>query len=226
MSEVRFGLSVGGNLPSTKDERGSRSFALKIVDAYELDKELRSVLRPWEYVETRNGFSHRLPRFFYEVPDWDTARDTRLTAHFDLWEFIDSDLHESQALHSWPRYAPCAVTLLAAQLELLREEVNTYIHISSNGGYRSPGHKLSLHASTHCWGTAVNIHRIGSDALDDQKTIEHYAAIARRVMPGVYIRPFGNGISEADDHLHIDLGYLEVIPHNVSEAFQMKEDTQ
>ena len=227
MSELKFGLSVGGNilelLPA--DTKGSmRPFALKIVDAFDLPDEQRSLLAPWEYRATRQGFTHRLPRFFYEIPSWEAAHETRVTEHFDLWEFIDVDLRESRPLHAWPRYIPCAVTLLAAQLELLRAEVKTYVHISANGGYRTPAHELSSHASTHCWATAVNIHRIGDDMLDDAKKIDYYASVARRVMPGVYVRSYGNTVGESDDHLHIDLGYVEVIPHNISEAYEMKED--
>jgi hypothetical protein len=225
--ELKSGLSVGGNALELLPGDGKRSpFSLRIADAYDLPKKQRELLRPWEYAKTRTGYMHRLPRFFYEVPSWETCRDTRLTDHFDLWEFLDVDLQESRELHGWPRYVPCAVTLLAAQLELLREELRTYIHISANGGYRTPAHALSTHASTHCWGTAVNIHRIGDDLLDDARTIERYAAIARQVMPGVYVRPYGSGVGEADDHLHIDLGYVEVVPHNISEAFEMKEDAK
>lgn len=227
MSDLKFGLNVGGNVTDILpgDTRGSmRPFALRIVDAFDLPQEQRSLLAPWEYRATRHGYHHRLPRFFYEIPSWEASHEIRVTEHFDLWEFIDVDLHESRELHGWPRYVPCAVTLLAAQLELLRAEVKTYVHISANGGYRTPAHQLSSHASTHCWGTAVNIHRIGDDMLNDAKTIEHYASIARRVMPGVFVRSYGSGVSEADDHLHIDLGYVEVIPHNISEAHEMKED--
>lgn len=222
--ELKSGLSVGGNVLELMSAESKGGFALRIADAFDLPKEQRELLRPWEFFNTRNGYSHRLPRFFYEVPSWDACRAARLTEHFDLSEFMDVDLHESRELHGWPRYVPCAVTLLAAQLELLRQEVKTYVHISTNGGYRSPAHTLSTHASTHCWGTAANIHRIGDDLLDNAKTIEKYASIARQCMPGVYVRPYGNGVGQSDDHLHIDLGYVEVIPHNISEAFEVKEE--
>lgn len=225
--ELKSGLNVGASvlesLPADQ-KSGARTFALRIIDAFDLPKTQRDLLRPWQYANTRNGFAHRLPRFFYEIPSWEACHETKLTEHFELWEFLDVDLHESRELLGWPRYVPCAITLLAAQLELVRQELRTYIHISANGGYRSPAHALSTHASTHCWGTAVNIHRIGDDLLDNRKTIENYAAVARRSMPGVYIRPFGGAVGEVDDHLHIDLGYVEVIPHNISEAFEMKED--
>ncbi len=225
---LKAGLSVGENgfglLPN--DIRGRAAFSLRIVDAFDLPKMQRSLLRPWEYAKTRQGYSHRLPRFFYEIPSWEACRNTRLTEHFELSEFMDIDLHESPELRHWPRHVPCSVTLMAAQLELLRQEVKTYVHISTNGGYRTPAHAHSTHASTHSWGTAVNIHRIGDDLLCDARTKERYAAIARQVMPGVYVRPFGSGVGESDDHLHIDLGYVEVIPHNISEAFEMKEEAR
>lgn len=227
-AEIRSGLTVGSNVLelASPDAKGMSAFSLRIIDAFELAPEPRKLLRPWEYSQTRAGYSHRLPRFFYEVPSWEVCTRTKLTEHFDLWEFLDVDLHESREMHGWPRYVPCAITLIAAQLELLRQEVKTYVHISANGGYRTPAHRFSTHASTHCWGTAVNIHRIGDDVLDDAKSIEKYSAIARQCMPGVYVRPYGNNVGESDDHLHIDLGYVEVIPHNVSEAFEMKEETR
>lgn len=201
-------------------------FALRMVDATELSSDSAQVLRPHEMLSTRSGFVHRLPRFFYEIPDHDTSKSTRLTPHFELWEFVDTDLHEHQQAQRWPKYIPCAVTLLSAQLELFRDEVKSYVHISTNGGYRSPAHALSTHASTHCWGTAVNIHRIGDELLNDQSTIEKFAAIARRTMPGVYVRPYGKGVGEATDHLHIDLGYLEIIPHNISESSELLPATE
>jgi hypothetical protein len=36
--------------------------------------------------------------------------------------------------------------------------------------------------------------------------------MARRVLPGVWIRPYGMEDGEADDHLHIDLGYTVFDP--------------
>jgi len=102
--------------------------------------------------------------------------------------------------------------LLAAGLELFRLEVGTLVHVAANGGYRSPGHALTRHASRHCWGTAANIYRIGDTVLDSREEIEKYAAIAQRVIPGVWVRPFGPEDGEADDHLHLDLGYTVFDP--------------
>ena len=61
------------------------------------------------------------------------------------------------------------------------EAVGTFVHVSANGGYRSPSHALTRNASTHCWGTAVNIYRIGDTFLDDRASIERYAGVAREV---------------------------------------------
>ena len=82
----------------------------------------------------------------------------------------------------------------------------------TNGGYRSPRHALTRHASRHCWGTAANIYRIGDTWLDNREEIEKYAAIALRVIPGVWVRPYGQEVGEADDHLHIDIGYTVFDP--------------
>jgi len=146
------------------------------------------------------------------VDSWDQALHTDLTAHFALWELIGVDLHEAPAAYAFPRYVPCAILLLAAALELFRCEVGTYVHVGANGGYRSPGHRLSTHASRHCWATAANIYRVGDTYLESREEMERYATIARNVIPGVWVRPHGPGSGEADDHLHIDLGYTTFDP--------------
>src|SRR5699024_10377485 len=138
------------------------------------------------------GQAHTLPRYFYEIPSWDTAMTLQLSEHFALWEFIHTDVHEAEPLRTFPRYVPCAITLLALALEQFRDAVKAYVHLSANGGYRSPGHALTVHATPHAWGTAVNIYKVGDRMLDEQDVLEHYANIAVKSMPGVYVRPFGN----------------------------------
>lgn len=190
-------------------------FPFRWVDGLTLGDEYRAVLRPGELLRDRSRRLRRLPRYFYEIPSWEAARDTALTEHFMVWEFINSDVREADLLRrSWPRYIPCAVAVLAAQLELFRRVVDTYVHIAANGGYRSPAHRLSAHATTHSWGTAVNLYRIGDDWLDDEKTIRRYARVARELIPGLWTRPWGHDVGEADDHLHLDLGYTEAVPHD------------
>lgn len=190
------------------------SFPLRVVDALELPRELRRLLRPAELMDGRDGRRRRLPRWFFEVPSWEAALETDLAPHFKVWEFLNVDVreHPQQRLH-WPRYLPLAVGLLAAALEVFRREVDTYVHIAANGGYRSPRHRLTEFASPHCWGTAANIYRVGDDWLDDEKTITKYSRLARRLSPAFWARPFGHGVGETDDHLHLDLGYTVVAPH-------------
>lgn len=180
---------------------------LPLVRAGELPPEWKQVLRPGETLEDRSGAPRVLPSSFLRVDSWHQALETDLTAHFRVWELIGVDVRETLLARSFPRYVPCAVLLLAGALELFRLEVGTFVHVAANGGYRSPRHALTRHASRHCWGTAANIYRIGDTYLDNRDEIEKYAAIARRVIPGVWIRPFGSEDGEADDHLHIDLGY-------------------
>jgi hypothetical protein len=189
---------------------------LPCVDGLELPDEYRSAIRPGEALLDRHGRRRTLPRWFLRIDSWDAARETPLTPHFMAWELIGVDVREAPPGRSFPRYVPCAVLLLAAALELFRIDVGTYVHIAANGGYRSPGHRLTRHASRHCWGTAVNIYRIGDAFLDSREEILRYAAIARRVMPGVWIRPFGHDEGEADDHLHLDLGYTTFEPADVT----------
>jgi hypothetical protein len=185
---------------------------LPLVHARDLPSEYRRALRPGETMTDRAGRAHVLPSSFLRIDSWDIALQTQLTPHFQLWELIGVDVRETPPGRLFPRFVPCALLQLAAALELLRLEVGTFVHIAANGGYRSPAHALSSHASRHCWGTAANIYQIGSALLDSRQDIEKYAAVARTVIPGVWTRPYGEKVAEADDHLHIDIGYVLIEP--------------
>jgi hypothetical protein len=190
---------------------------LPVVDALALPDAHRRIMRPDDLLQDRQGRARRLPRFFYEVDSWQTALETQLTENFMLWEFMGVDVREAQALRIFPRYVPCAVTLLAVHLEVLRQAVSTYVRVAANGGYRSPGHRLNPHASTHSWGTAANIYRVGDDYLDHEEVIRDYSRLANRLLPGAWIRPYGHEVGMADDHLHIDIGYVLVTPHDAAD---------
>ena len=190
---------------------------LPVVDALELDGALARLLKPGALMQTRDGEAHRLPRFFYEVDSWQTALTTPLTPHFGLWELMDVDLHESRNLRLFPRYVPCAVTSLAAALEVFRLEVGATVRIAANGGYRSPVHRGSRSGSPHSWGTAANIYAIGGEPLDTEDQIGRYAAVAMRLLPFAWVRPYGHAVGHADDHLHLDLGYVTMVPNGASE---------
>ena len=191
---------------------------LKVVDAFDLDDELRSVLKPGEMVRDALGRRHRLPRYFYEIPSHDVAFATRLTPHFGMNEFILSDLKEASRLHQYPRYVPCAVRLLAFYLEHFRAAAGASVHIAVNGAYRSPSHKLSQNASAHMWGTAADIYRIGSTILKTKEAIEKYNEIAEDVSEDVTVLPYGHVTGkDADDHVHLDLGYVTLVPREISE---------
>jgi hypothetical protein len=168
-------------------------------------------------LRTRDGAVHTLPRFFYQVDSWPIAREAELTPHFGLWEFMDVDVREPAALRAFPRYVPCAVTAIAAALEVLRLEVGAQVRIAANGGYRSPAHDGSRSGSAHCWATAANIYCIGTEMLDTQERIERYSSVVRRLLPFAWIRPYGADRGCADDHLHVDLGYLTAVPQGASE---------
>ena len=192
--------------------------SIKVVDAFDLDDELRSLLRPGEMVLDAEKRRHRLPRYFYEIPTHEAAVSIRLTQHFGLNEFILVDLKEAPRLQEFPRYIPCAVRVLAFYLEQFRKDAGASVHIAVNGGYRSPSHKLSLNGTPHMWGTAADIYRIGSTILKGKETIEKYNAIAEDSSDDLRVLPYGHvtGLN-ADDHVHIDLGYVTVIPREISE---------
>lgn len=191
---------------------------LKVVDAYDLDDELRSILKPGDMVRDAEGRRHRLPRYFYEIPSHEVAMQTRLSAHFSLNEFVVADLKEAARLHDYPRYVPCAIRILAFYLEQFRERCGASVHIAVNGGYRSPSHKLSANASPHMWGTAADIFRIGSTIVKTKETIEKYNDIAEELSEEIHVLPYGHVIGKnADDHVHLDLGYITLIPREISE---------
>lgn len=191
---------------------------LKVVDAYDLDDELRSILKPGDLIRDADGRRHRLPRYFYEIPSHEVAMTTRLTAHFGLNEFILSDLKEAERLQDYPRYVPCAIRILAFYLEQFRNACGASVHVAVNGGYRSPSHKMAYQASPHLWGTAVDIYRIGSTILRSRESIERFNEIAEDVSDEVNVLPYGHVTGRnADDHVHFDLGYITLVPRAISE---------
>ena len=191
---------------------------IKIVDAFDLDDELRSLLKPGEMVRDAENRRHRLPRYFYEVPSHEAAISIRLTPHFGLNEFVLVDLREAPRLQEFPRYVPCAVRVLAFYLEQFRAAAGASVHVAVNGGYRSPAHKMARGATPHSWGTAADVYRIGTTILKTQDVIEKFNEVAEQLTDDVTTYPYGHATgSTADDHVHIDLGYITVVPREISE---------
>ncbi len=191
---------------------GESTLPFPVVDGRRLEKRIRDSLLPGGVLVDPERGARELPRYFYEIPSWEDAVECDLTENFALWEFLHVDVREAPPQRGFPRYIPCAVTLLVAALEHFREAVGRPVHIAANGGYRSPAHALTTGASPHCWGTAVNIYRIGDQYLDDREAIEKYGEVARAAVPGVYARPFGEARGGGDDHLHLDVGYVTMVP--------------
>jgi hypothetical protein len=191
---------------------------LPIVDGMRLPEPHRQLLRPGELMRTRSGELHRLPRFFYAVESSAVAVNTQLTPNFALWEFIEVDLREPALLRAYPRYVPCAVSVLATALEVFRQQVGTQVRIMANGGYRSPAHAGSTSGSPHCWGTAANIYRVGAEYVDSEERIARYAEAACKAVGACWTRPYGTEVGFADDHLHLDVGFVTLVPHHLSEA--------
>lgn len=186
---------------------------LEIVDGLQLDEAYREILKPGESVTGPNSLELTLPRYFYAVDSNETAKNTRLSTHFSLYEFLETDFKEAGLLQGYPKYVPIAITQTATALELFRRRVGSIVRIATNGGYRSPQHALNSYMSPHCWGTAVNIYKIGNRYLDSQDRIEKYSELMGDVLPGAWTRPYGTEPGTVFDHLHFDLGYMTVSPH-------------
>ena len=190
-------------------------FDLEVIDGLTLSEEHRALLQADEMVEDEQGKTHRLPRFFYAVPSWAKAHETRLSPHFRLSELMTVDCREADLLlRTFPHYVPCTVALLARYLEDLRREADAVVFVSANGGYRSPAHRRNKAPGPHCWATAADIYRVSDTYLNEEKSIAKYADIARSLGPQLLVRPY----SEGDDHLHIDLGFITVTPRDCSES--------
>jgi hypothetical protein len=186
---------------------------LEVVDGRTLPAAARAALRPGVLVRDGGGVVRRLPRFFYVVPSWARALEVELAPGFALWEFVHTDVREAPALRGFPRYVPCAVTLLAAHLAVLRAHLGTTVRLSANGAHRSPAHERNGGVLTpHQWGTAADLVRVGATWLADAKAVEEVQEAVRAVLPGVWTRPFGEGPGHTDDHLHLDLGYVTLDP--------------
>lgn len=190
-----------------------RNLGLRIVDGLDLEPGTRAALRPGALVSDAHGRRRRLPRYFYVVDSPRRAQETIVAEHFTMNELVNVDVREARVLLEWPRYVPCAVTLLAAHLELLRMKVGAPVHLAANGGYRSPVHQRAPFATPHSWGTAADIFMIGTERLDDRERIERYAALASAILPGARVSAYGRRAGESDDHLHLDLGYVVHVPH-------------
>jgi Peptidase M15 len=192
---------------------------LRPIDAFHLAEEYRALLRPGESEAGVTGAVHCLPRFFYEIGSWEEAHEIRLAPHFTLAELMLVDSREARfLLNQFPHYVPCAIVLLARFLEDFRREVDAPVFISANGGYRSPAHQIGGAKSIHAWGTAANIYRVGDTFLSDAKSIGKYRAIAESLSAAIFVRPFGREKGQANDHLHIDLGFARLTPRECSEA--------
>ena len=191
---------------------------LPIVDGTRLPADVRALLRPGESMRDPAGNAHTLPRFFYEVADWNLAKATRLTTYFTLSELMSVDCREHNGLlGTFPHYVPCAVAILARYLNEFRHRVGAPVSVAVNGGYRSPSHGFSTAASPHLWACAANIYRIGDNRLDSQRAIEKYAAIAQELGQEVLTKPYGSGPGQTDDHLHFDIGYVHWTPRDQNE---------
>jgi hypothetical protein len=53
--------------------------------------------------------------------------------------------------------------------------------------------------------------------LREQASIETYNRVAEELTDDWWIMPYGHEIGKADDHIHLDLGYLTVVPREISE---------
>ncbi len=211
---------------SETDDNPVEDSGLKVVDGLDLPLEYRRAYRPGETVIDAGGRSKRLPRFFYEVPEKPVAWETQLTSHFALGEFLRVDLKEIELLRGYPRHVPCAVHVLASYLERFRDLCEAPVFISVNGGYRSVQHKGNRTMSVHSWGSAVDIYRIGSTILDDRDSIERYREKGLALGPEVSVYPYGHGPGEADDHLHLDLGYLLLVPAGADDDGRVEEKAE
>jgi hypothetical protein len=77
---------------------------------------------------------------------------------------------------------------------------------------------MAINGTPHMWGTAADIYRIGSTILRGKEGIDRYNEIAEDISADVNVLPYGHVTGmNADDHVHLDLGYVTSIPREISE---------
>lgn len=192
---------------------------MKVIDGCTLSAEYRKLLRPGEEWKDGEGVARRLPRFYYVVESWKEAGATVLTDHFTLAELISVDCREAPLLlREFPHFIPSGVVVLARYLEAFRRKIDEPVFVSVNGGYRSPAHQRQRVASPHAWACGADIYRIGNSWMDSSKNVERYARLAESLGPEVRVKRFGHESGETDDHLHFDIGYVNLEPHQWTSA--------
>src|SRR5438045_8652587 len=108
-------MTTSSRLGETETVNEPPNFPLRVVDGLTLPPEYRKALRPGEHWKDNNGFARQLPRYFYEIPSWDTAMKIALASHFLLREFVQVDVRQAPALRTFPRCVPCALPVLAVR---------------------------------------------------------------------------------------------------------------
>ena len=58
---------------------------------------------------------------------------------------------------------------------------------------------------------------MGSVVLRDQNAIETYNRVAEELSDDWWVMPYGHEIGKADDHMHLDLGFVTLVPREISE---------
>ena len=167
------------------------TFPLRLVDGRRLERRYRDVLMPGGMLCDHAGRARVLPRYFYEVISWEQARDTYLSRHFTVSEFIHTDVREAPPLRVFPRYIPCATRPARLRARAVAGGGGDVRVHRRERRLLLARHKGTGAASPHCWGTAANIYRIGDTYLDTPETIRRYAALAHEVIPTVWTRPLG-----------------------------------
>src|SRR2546430_9298424 len=98
-------MTTSSRLDETETVSEPPNFPLRVVDGLTLPPEYRKVLRPGEDWKDNNGLARQLPRYFYDIPSWDTAMKRALASHFLLRHFVQTDVREAPAVTTFPRAA-------------------------------------------------------------------------------------------------------------------------
>ena len=59
---------------------------------------------------------------------------------------------------------------------------------------------------------------MGDTYLNTPSAIEKYGALARELAPEINVLPYGHLPGESDDHLHLDIGYVRLVPPGCDET--------
>ena len=167
-------------------------------------------------LQDRCGISRTLPSSFLRVDSWSQALETPLSPNFKLWNWIGVDVRET------PLMGPSALRSVRGRAAGRRARTVPpgSRHLCARGRQR----RLSLAGACAQPARLAPLLGHGRQHLPHRRHLARQPRGSRRRRhrtardSGVWIRPYGPEDGQADDHLHLDIGYTVFEPVHEQDA--------